>query len=132
MIRLVLTIVVVGFGSVAAGAAQNAAIQALVGQEGRVSLWREKENIGGFGAGLFNQHWVSADATADAGKPKTAENRYLQIAVPGGGEVTGLAAITGDQGGLQARYTFTPEQDLPLNSLHVSVEFSIPALAGGR
>ena len=132
MTRLVFAIVVIGFGSVAAGAGPYAGIRALVGQEGRVSLWREKDKIGNFGAGLFNQHWVSADATADAGKPNAAEKRHLQIAVPGGGEVTGWAVITGDQGGLQAQYVFTPEQDLALNSLHVSVEFSIPTLASGR
>lgn len=132
MTRLGLTTVVVGIGLLAAGAAQGEGIQALVGREGRVSLWREKDKIGDFGAGLFNQQWTSADASADARKRDTPGKRHLQIAVPGGGEVTGWTAIASDQGKLKAQYVFTPEQDLMLNSLHVSVEFSIPTLAGGR
>ena len=132
MTRLGLKIVAAGLGLLATGVVQGEGIQALVGREGRVTLRREKEKIGDFGAGLFNQQWVSADATADARQPDTVGKRQLRIAVPGGGEVTGWAAIAGDQGELKAQYVFTPEQDLALNSLHVSVEFSVPTLAGGR
>ena len=132
MTRIVLAIAVAGLELLAAGVARGEGIHALVGNEGRVQLSRGKEKIGDFGAGLFNQQWDSADATADARKSDTAGKRHLRIAVPGGGEVSGWAAITGDRSELNAQYVFTPEQDVVLNSLHVSVEFSIPTLAGGR
>ena len=132
MTRIAWTIVVVGLGSWGADAARGEGIQALVGKEGRVQLSRGKERIGEFGAGLFNQQWSSADASTDSRNPDAAGKRYLRIAVPGGGVVSGWAAIAGDQDQLKAQYVFTPEQDVKLNSLHVSVEFDIPTLAGGR
>ena len=49
---------------------------------------------------------------------------------PGGVAIQGLATVTADNGILQAAYTFTPEQDVALNSLHVGAEFSVEALAG--
>ena len=91
MTRIAWTIVVVGLGSWGADAARGEGIQALVGKEGRVQLSRGKERIGEFGAGLFNQQWQSADATADARTPDTADKRHLRIAVPGGGTVAGWA-----------------------------------------
>ena len=132
MTRMGLTIAVAGLGLLGAGTARGEGFQALVGREGRVALSRGKEKIGEFGAGLFNQKWDSAQAAADPRKPDTADKRHLRIAVPGGGEVTGWAMIAGEADGLNAQYVFTPEQDVVLNSLHVSVEFSIPTLAGGR
>ena len=132
MTRMALTIAMVGLGLWGPEAAQGEGIQALVGKEGRVQLSRGKEKVGEFGAGLFNQQWASADASADGRKPDAAGRRYLRIAVPGGGEVSGWAAIVGDQGELKAQYVFTPEQDVTLNTLHVSVDFGIPTLAGGR
>ena len=132
MTRIVFAIAVAGLELLAAGVARGEGILALVGNEGRVQLSRGNEKIGDFGAGLFNRQWDSADAAADARKSDTAGKRHLRIAVPGGGQVSGWAAITGDRSELNAQYVFTPEQDVVLNSLHVSVEFSIPTLAGGR
>lgn len=132
MTRIVFAIALAGLELLAAGVARGEGILALVGNEGRVQLSRGKERIGEFGAGLFNQQWSLADAAADPRKPDTAGQRHLRIAVPGGGEVSGWAAITGERGGLNAQYVFTPDRDVVLNSLHVSVEFSIPTLAGGR
>ncbi len=107
-------------------------IQALVGKEGRVQLSRGKEKIAEFGAGLFNPQWSMADATADAKKPDATGKRYLRIAVPGGGEVSGWAAIAADGEQLSAQYVFTPDQDVALPSLHVGADFGISTLAGGR
>lgn len=132
MTRMGLTIAVAGLGLLGAGTARGEGLQALVGREGRVALSRGKEHVGEFEAGLFNQKWDFAQAATDPRKPDTADKRHLRIAVPGGGEVSGWATIAGDGGKLTAQYVFTPEQDVVLNSLHVSVEFSIPTLAGGR
>ncbi len=132
MSRIVLAIAVVGLELLAAGGARGEGVLALVGNEGRVQLSRGKDKIGDFGAGLFNQQWASTDATADTQQADAANKRHLRIAVPGGGTVSGWAAITGDRNGLNAQYVFTPDRDVVLNSLHISVEFSIPTLAGGR
>jgi hypothetical protein len=132
MTRRGLLIAVAGLGVLGAGPARGEGVQALVGKEGRVALSRGKETIGELGAGLFNQQWESAQAADDARTPDTAGKRHLRIAVPGGGEVSGWAEIAGDDAGLNARYVFTPEQDVALNSLHVSAEFNLPTLAGGR
>lgn len=132
MTRIVLAIAMVSLGPWAAGPARGEGIQALVGKEGRVQLSRGKEKIGEVGAGLFNPQWSLADATADAKKPDEAGKRHLRIAVPAGGEVSGWAAIAGDGEQLSAQYVFTPDRDVVLPSLHISVEFGIAALAGGR
>lgn len=132
MSRMKLTLALVGLAVLAAGAARAEGIEALVGKAGRVQLARGKDSLGEFGAGLFNQQWSSADASADSRRTDTVEKRHLRIAVPGGGEVMGEAVIAAEGDGLSAQYVFTPAQDVALNSLHVSVEFSIPTLAGGR
>lgn len=106
--------------------------QALVGKAGRVQLSRGSESLGEFGAGLYDLQWSSTEAAADSRKTDTAQARYLRIAVPRGGEVTGEAAIAADGDALCAQYVFTPAQDVALNSLHISVDFGIAALAGGR
>lgn len=132
MTRAALAMAVIGLGCFSAAAVRGEGVQALVGKDGRVQLSRGKEKIAEFGAGLFDSKWNAADATADAGKPEAGGKRHLRIAVPKGGEVSGSAVITGDREELKAQYVFTPEQDVALNSLHVSTEFSIPTLAGGR
>lgn len=130
MTPVVWMIAVVGLGL--SGTALGEGVQALVGNEGRVQISRGGEKIGEFGAGLFNQKWDAADATADVKKPAEIGKRHLRIAVPGGGEISGSAAIRGERGELNAHYAFTPQQDVVLNSLHVGAEFPISALAGGR
>ena len=107
-------------------------IQSLVGKGGRVQLTRGRERIAEFGAGVYNQQWVSADASSDPRQTDTLTKRHLQIQVPGGGQLRGWAELTGRENVLDARYELTPDQDLVLNSLQVSTEFGIPVLAGGR
>jgi hypothetical protein len=132
MHRWVLMAVAVWAGFAGIEPACGAEIQALVGKGGRVQLTRGGEKIAEFGAGVYNQSWTSADAAADLRQADSAEKRHLQIRVPGGGQLSGWAAITGRAEELNARYELTPDQDLALNSLHVGAEFGIATLAGGR
>ena len=99
--------------------ASGEGIQALVGKSGRVQLNRGRERIAEFGAGVYNLQWVSADASADLRQDDTESKRHLQIRVPGGGQLSGWAELTGRQGELNARYVMTPDRDLVLNSLQV-------------
>jgi len=132
MARMILTIAMAGLMWWDAGAACGKEFQALVSKEGRIQLARGKEKIGDFSAGLYNQQWSMAEATMGSQEPDATGKRHLRIAVPGGGQVNGWATIAGDGEQLKAQYVFTPQQDVVLPSLHVSVNFDIPTLAGGR
>lgn len=142
MTRIVLTLAMASVGLCSVGETRGAEIQALVGQAGHVRLSRGKEAIAEIRAGVYNTDWSAADAVAATrigGSQQTDPRRTgdggkssLRIAVPGGGQLSGWATIVGSHEGLKARYEFTPDQDLALNSLHVSANFGIPVLAGGR
>jgi hypothetical protein len=106
-------------------------IQALVGKGGRVQMNRGPERIAEFGAGVYNQQWVSADASADSRQDDTdqaaladpcarrgAIERVGRIDRPAGPPGTPVRVDAGSRPGL--------------NSLQVSTEFAIPVLAGGR
>ena len=66
--------------------------------------------------------------TAKSSEPST---RAVRLVTAGGAAIKGLVAVKAENEVLQAAYTFTPEQDVVLNSLHVGAEFSI-AGTGGR
>lgn len=106
--------------------------QALVSRNGRIQLTRGARTLCELGAGLHNAQWASAEAAADPERSATPPTWSLRLSVPGGGRLTGSATISGKQGALAAQYTFTPQEDLALNSLHVAAEFPVSALAGGR
>jgi hypothetical protein len=106
-------------------------VSAVVGTNGRIYLARGRSTICELGAGLYNAQWASAEANGDGSNPGTAPAHNLRITVPGGGIVKGVATVTGEEKKLKADYIFSPEQDIALNSLHISAEFSIQALAGG-
>ena len=106
-------------------------VSAMVGTNGRVHLARGRTKICELSAGLFNAQWAGAEAHGDGKNPGTAPAHNIRIAVPGGGAVKGVATITGEENRLKAEYVFTPEQDSVLNSIHISAEFGIQALAGG-
>ena len=121
--------------------AAGAGWQAVVGGDGRVRLSRGAATGCTLSIGLFNAKWQQAGATADAKATGAAPVHALRLNVPGGGVVRGVATITAAApaagaapaapAGLRAEYVFTPEQDVALNSLHVSADFSIATLAGG-
>lgn len=106
-------------------------MNAVIGANGRIRLDRGRDRACELVAGAFNAQWDSAEAGSDGNDPGAAPARNIRIVVPGGGVVKGVASITGEEGALRADYAFIPEQDIVLNSLHVSAEFSIQALAGG-
>ncbi|MDZ7618241.1 MAG: hypothetical protein U1E05_14640, partial [Patescibacteria group bacterium] len=114
------------------GMAGDEGVLAVVTGDGSVQLTRGKAAIATMVAGLYNQHWVSADATADAKPPASDAKRRFRLTVPGGGMLTGTAEIAADGETLRARYEFVAAEDIQLNSLHVGAEFEIATLSGGR
>ncbi len=119
--------------SVTVGAvASDSGLEALVGQGGRIQLTRGRETIAQLTAGVYNQDWTSAEASADPQRQDSDSRRHLQIAVPGGGRLSGWGDVRDREGALHARYELTPDRDLVLNSLQVSADFSVSTLAGGR
>lgn len=132
MTRVMSAIAVLACGLVNSSLVHGERLQAVVGAAGQIRLARGNEKVCELGAGLYDLKWNSVDATADARKSDTAGKRALRINVPDGGTIAGWATIRGDDDTLIADYAFTPEQDVALNSLHVSAEFDIQTLAGGR
>ncbi len=107
-------------------------VVALVGQDGRVSASRGTTRICELTAGLFDPQWSSTSATGDSQRRVEPPTRALRLAVPGGGEIEGTATISEQRDSLKALYTFVPQQDVALNSLHVAFDFAIATLAGGK
>ncbi len=117
---------------VAASAARGAdRVEAVLGQDGRLLISRGNTPICELAAGLFDTQWSGATATPDTGKSSEPSARAVRLVTAGGAAIKGLVAVKAENEGLHAAYTFTPEQDVVLNSLHVGAEFSIQALAGG-
>ena len=132
MTRIVFAIAVAGLELLAAGVARG---------EGIPPWWATRAAFS-FRAGKRRSATSARDCSISNGTPQMRlptrgnptrpANATCGSPCPAAGEVSGWAAITGDRSELNAQYVFTPEQDVVLTSLHVSVEFSIPTLAGGR
>ena len=103
----------------------------MVGQDGRVTIQRGSKSLCELVAGLYDPQWSSSSATGDTKRKVDPDSRALRMVAPGGVTLTGLATVTAQDRSLKASYTFVPEQDVALNSLHIGAEFSI-AHAGGR
>ncbi len=132
MVRCGMLCLVFAWSAAVGAVASAAGLDALVGQGGRIQVTRGRETIAHLTAGVFNQDWVSADASADPQRQDSDSRRHLQILVPGGGTLSGWADVLGRDGEISARYAMTPDRDLVLNSLQVSADFDIQTVAGGR
>ena len=101
-------------------------MEAVLGQDGRVQISRGNTTICELAAGLFDTQWSGATATPDAQQVCRALGARRAI----GHRRRRRDQRAGDRHRrrtecMQAAYTFTPEQDVVLNSLHVGAEFSI-------
>ncbi len=107
----------------AACRAAEPALEAHAAPNGTLTLYRDGKTICDLNVGLFDSAWRHADAVA---APKD-----FTLKTADGVEVKGAAAFTRNADGtLVAKYTFTPGADVALNSVNVSADFPIAALAG--
>ncbi len=107
------------------------ATQAVVARDGRIQLTRGNTGICEFQAGLYDAQWRAAEAVTDSNQTVNPPERAFRLSTPDRKAISGLATIRGEGKELNAEYTFTPEEDVALNSLHVGGQFSIETLAGG-
>jgi hypothetical protein len=85
-----------------------------------------------FNIGLFDKEWRGSGASPildAAGKDLWTRPFLIRTA---GGKVAGEAIFKSVNDVLSTRIRFTPEADLQLNSLNLSADFGVEALAGGK
>ena len=111
-----------------------AKVAGLVNLSGTLTLTAEGRDFCVFNVGLFGKGWEQAAATSairNAAANKGTRHAFA-IKAPGGTTVNGAATITEENGAVKAEYEYTPAADVELNSLHVSADFPIYALAGAQ
>lgn len=117
-----------------AKAVPPASWQALVSPAGAVHLERGGRDIGSLEPGLFEAVWRGASLSP--GKPGATAPadgvRRGQIRAPGGALVETELRTVPVANGLRLAYRLTPQKELALNSLHVSLAIPVNQLAGGR
>lgn len=114
--------------------AEEPATEASVGSDGVLRLSAKGKELCAFHPGVFNPKWQQAGASADFKNPPADKTkRVFHIQAPGGPQIDGEAAITAkENGAVQAAYSFTPQADATLNTIHVSAEFAIATVAGAK
>ena len=105
--------------------------QAVIARDGSVRLARGSTTICQIDAGLYDDQWRSAAATADTERSLELPALRLRLMTPGRQAIRAVATIIEETGQLRADYRFTPETDVVLNSLNVAAEFTVASLAGG-
>jgi len=112
----------------AAGAAET--WQALILPSGQVEVSFGRQDVATITPGLMEATWRGGSlSAAPAAQPEGAPRRsYLRA--PGGGYVDCELQATAIPGGVRLAYGLTPRSPITLNSLHVSADFPIGAVAG--
>jgi len=106
---------------------------AVVSPAGSVRLERDGTELGTMIPGLFEVPWRSA--SLNAGKPgATASNGVHrgQIHAPSGPAVETELRATAQAAGARFEYRLTPQRELKLNSLNVTLTLPSPVWAGGK
>ncbi|GMV83947.1 MAG: hypothetical protein AMXMBFR7_51310 [Planctomycetota bacterium] len=129
-----LTVGMLGILLVSAGVfGAEAAWELTVGTDGRLMVQREGKTLLTFQPGLFAKGWQGGKniPLKEAGPdPRT---KLMKLVTPAGAAVHGSAqyAPGADGKSIEATFTFTPEQDVELNSLHVAADAAAELLIGG-
>ncbi len=112
----------------------RAPVDALVGTDGKIQLARGRREICEIHAGLYDRNWGGAAAVGEQRTTASGPSpRRFNIKAPAGPSVQGTASFAEEpRGTLKAEYVFTPASDIPLQCLHVTAEFEVRTLAGGR
>lgn len=128
---MVATVVAVLAGSVLAETSNRWTV--VVSPSGSVRLERDGSELGTMTPGLFEVPWRSA--TLNAGKPgATATNGMHrgEIHTPSGSTVDAELRTAAQATGTRFEYRLTPQRELKLNSLNVTLTLPSPVWAGGK
>lgn len=131
--RTVLVLAMVALAAPEVMAAAGGGWQALVETNGAVQLRCGGQAFGTLEPGLFEATWRGA--SLGPGKLGQAPADGLcrgQIRAPGGTVVETQTRFTPVEGGIRLQYKLTPQADIHLNSLHVTLGIPERLLAGGQ
>lgn len=120
------------FAMLSAGHA--APIIGTVNTDGDLRLMAGADALAEFRIGAFDPGWQWAPAIPDrkARKADAPQHSHAFTIRTPGGQVIGVESlILPSDEGVTARYAFAPKTEVPLNSLHVSLELPITAFGGG-
>ncbi|HEX2949404.1 MAG TPA: hypothetical protein VHV83_07525 [Armatimonadota bacterium] len=108
--------------------------QATVAQQsGNMRLSYAGTDIGSLDAGLFDTSWNNMAIKPNFSDTGARQDGVYRASLMSNGVVIdAVTTMTPVPDGLHLVYTFTPQKDMKLNSLHVSLSVSVPKLLGGQ
>lgn len=114
--------------------AAAAPVEGTVNVDGNLRLMSGKDELADFRIGAFDTGWRWSGAAPDrkALRPDAPPlSHAFAIRMPGGHVIAVESLITASGDALRAGYAFTPQADVALNSLHVSLEMPVASFGGG-
>ena len=106
---------------------------AVLSPAGSLRLERDGKELGTMSPGLFEVPWRGASLNAGkAGATATNGVHRGEIHAPGGATVDTEMRATAQAGGTRLAYRLTPQREVKLNSLNVTLTVPSPVWAGGK
>ncbi len=106
---------------------------AVVSPTGTVRIERDGKEFGTLTPALFEVPWQFASMSGGkAGEMPKDGIRHGRILAPSGGVVDVELRATEEKAGLRLEYRLTPQKEMRLNSLNVTMTIPSPLLAGGQ
>ncbi|HEX2948751.1 MAG TPA: hypothetical protein VHV83_04160, partial [Armatimonadota bacterium] len=107
--------------------------QAMIAPSGSIHLSYAGKDMGVLEPGLFEHEWRSM-SIQPAPIGATVQNGVCRskIVSPNGVSVDAVTKIEQVTNGLHLNYQLTPQKDVRLDSLHVSIPFPVASLIGGK
>ncbi len=115
-----------------ASGAEVSSIIGTLGSDGTLRLTVNEKEIRAFNAGVYDKGWKGSGAAPVKSAPDDGAKHFAVQTTAGSIDGT-VRCQTGAEfkDGAKLSYEFTPNADVELNSLHVSADFAVAALAGG-
>lgn len=105
-------------------------VEALVATDGRIKVvGNDGKRIGTFSAGLYEKGWRGGRRIPVM--KQSGGSKRFKLRTPSGAIIEGSSIVKSTDKGLSALFTFTPKSNVELNSLFVSLDSPIHALANG-
>jgi len=121
-----------GLGAVMCATVHATPMELLVAPSGAISVSHSGRDVASIQPGLFEADWRGAGLGSPASWDDTdKEVRRGRIKTPSGVWVDCELRPEARDDSAVLRYRVTPEKDVELNSLHVSIEFAESVIAGG-
>ena len=117
----------------AAHGAEPEPLDALLGTDAVLRLSAGNRELCAFSPGAYEKGWRGVGATPSK-QTFTDGKQHFTITLSTGASISGVLTSVNDAAKheITLAYEFTPSADAELNSLHVSVDFPVAALTGGK